>query len=106
MNRYVLYTTVTLFLCSECGKSFSRDCRLQKHREEKHFIAISKRKKHFNAPLCQQVNSFFTLLQMQQHCEEEHKNDLGTQIPHVWKFEEFGVLKVFQNFHLYGKRNA
>ncbi|XP_065920282.1 uncharacterized protein [Dysidea avara] len=67
-------------MCSECGKGYSRNYRLQKHCQEDHALATSnKRSKRFDCPMCTQ-KSFFTLLEMRRHCELEHQNDLGTTV--------------------------
>ena len=68
------------FVCSKCGKGYSRNYRLQKQLEEEHDASTTKRERTFHCPMCnQQTGSFFTLLEMRKHCREDHQNDLGIQ---------------------------
>ena len=72
--------TLKPFVYSECGKGYSRNCRLQKHLEEEHHVTITvKRSRRFKCPMCTET-SFFMFLEMKRHCEEEHQNDLGTYV--------------------------
>ena len=87
LHNYLLCKTfnmqsVTLkpFVCSECGKGYSRNYRLQKHLEEEHHVTTTvKRSRRFKCPMCPE-KSFFMFLEMKRHCEGEHQNDLGTYI--------------------------
>ena len=69
------------FVCSECGKGYSRNYCLQKHLEEEHHACTIKQQKRFHCPMCdQETGSFYTLLEMRKHCIEEHQNILGIYI--------------------------
>ena len=86
---HLLYKTfnmqsVTLkpFLCSECGKGYSHNYRLQKNLEEEHHVTTTvKRHRRFKCPMCTE-KSFFMFLEMKRHCEEEHQNNLHMYVYH------------------------